>query len=263
MRLLIFFIPFFLYSYEIKWIKTTNSCYFAFPIVFLKNIEKIEYNGKCINQKVNGNKITICFKDGKIAKYIGEIKNGYFEGLGKLKYNNGSFIAGFWKKSYPVGTFNMKLNNKGYYQCVFDGVLNCEGAAAKFGRSREKASARWVGDYVQNVAKATKEMLTSSSKNSSSTSGDIKLEYEGYTDWNKHYTYDVSINDKYDGQIFYYRKDSGYQIMTIGTSHSINGFYSPKIGINNLYTPKCGDYSVNSIEEAIKRAINCAYKGHY
>jgi len=264
MKFFLIFFSIFLFGYEVKWIKTSDDCYLAFPYLLInKGVKKIEYSGECKDNRIYGNKVKIIFSDGKVAKFVGKIKNGYFEGLGKFKFDDGSFFAGIWNKSYLKGEFNFKLKNGGYYQCIFNGELICQGAAANFGKSRQAALARWMGDYIKDVAKNTKEMLESTPKSDSSLNGNIRVEYDGYTDWNKHYAYNIYINGKYDGQIFYYWNKNIILFMTIGTSRSINGDYNPNLSYYNLYTPKCGKGTASSINEAIKKAVNCAYKGYY
>jgi len=264
MRFLLILFSIFLFGYEVKWIKAEDGCYIAFPYLLInKSVKKIEYSGKCKNNKVYGNKAKIIFSDGKVARFIGKIKDGYFEGLGEFKFDDGSFFAGIWDKSYLKGEFNFKLKSGGYYQCSFNGKLICQGAAANFGKSRQAALARWMGDYIKDVVKSTKEMLTSTPKSDSSVNGNIRLEYSGYTDWNKHYTYNIYVNGEYDGQIFYYWDKDKYIFMTIGTSRSIDGDYYPDLSYDNFYTPTCGEGTASSINEAIKKAVNCAYKGYY
>ncbi len=92
----------------------------------------------------------------------------------------------------------------------------------------------------------------------------IRIEYDGYSDWNKSTYFDVFFDGKYDGQIAYKPEDGHFAIYThLDTgSGSLGGFYYPND--HQLYSSKCGfKYDVGSIEDAVKKIANCAYLGHY
>jgi len=256
-----------LFGYNVEWIRTNDGCLIAYPYLLInKKVTTITYIGRCKNNKVDGKKIIIHFKDGKLGEFSGKIKNGYFTGLGQFKFKDGSFFAGLWNKSYLKGEFNFKLSNGGYYQCEFNGNLKCKGAAANFGKSRQAALNRWMGAYVKDVIKNTKKDLQYSSNSSyKNNNSNIKIKYERYEKWCKHYDYGIYINNQYDGEIFYYwdSSNNNYTFMTTGTSHSIIGSYYPNLSYDNMHTPKCGDFTVSNVQEAIEKAVNCAYKGHY
>jgi len=74
-----------------------------------------------------------------------------------LKYADGDFIAGIWKDGLPYKSITARYKNK-YYVCEFNMIdmhLHCKNAGYKFGKSREAAVARWMGQYIHYVANAT------------------------------------------------------------------------------------------------------------
>jgi len=121
----------------------------------------------------------------------------------------------------------------------------------------DKAAAQ----YFNYLMGALSSQISSALSDSSSSTSSVTTNYDGYTDWNGHYTYNMRVNGTYNGQIFYYDKDGSKIIMTAGIKkgRSVNGSYSD----GTLSTPQCGRIEVGSIEDAVKKVANCSYEGTY
>ncbi len=205
-----------------------------------------------------------------LAYLIGE---SYFEGLG---------VKEDYKKSYSLGIRSCDNNHKLGCTLVAKSVIKRDGDinealeyASKGCSLGDENGCKLKNRIKDYIAKEKERQRRLEEKRRAQEEArrraavrrrvrKISIKFHGYTGYNKSPTYDLYVDGKYDGMIYYYRDGKSYVISTVGIKqgkNGINGTFAPSI--NDLYTAQCGRTRAYSISDAINKSVKCIYDGHY